>query len=126
MATILLPKNTLELLKLAENIISKYETTNEINKFNNVIIDDNIENLKKIIIGIRPKHDEMIQHKNTADRINHEIQLLCGTHNSNRKISSGTIKFIVAQLRDILKGIHRENPTALTEWGFVLIEKKLK
>jgi len=124
MATILLPKSTLELLNLSESIILKYEKSHEFNKSKDILIDENIQNLKVKVNGLRERYDEMLFYREKAESINREIQLICGTHNSDRKISPGTVKFIIAQLRDILKGLYRENPLLLNEWGFFVSLRK--
>jgi len=124
MASIYLPKSTSELIQLGQKIVDRHKRLNAEDIEHGALINLNIEELNRKLIEIAPKFDELVKLREIAEQLNDYIKITCGTHGSNRKITPGTVRFIIAQVRDVLKGIHREDPKMLIEWGFDVIEKE--
>jgi hypothetical protein len=77
-----------------------------------------------MIKEVQPKYNELLELRAKANQLNDEIQMVLGIHRSEKKIVQGTARFIVAQSRDILKGIYRDDLNKLKEWGFEVISKQ--
>ncbi|MDI1355433.1 MAG: hypothetical protein PSX36_10965 [bacterium] len=124
MATIVLPKSTAELLQLGQKIIHKHKDLSEQRVELSNLIGFHVENLEQKLAEAKPKFEDMCRLKELYEQLNTQIKMACGTHGSDRKISPGTIKFFIAQIRDILKGIHKEDLKQLSDWGFEVIERE--
>lgn len=123
MASITLPKSTEEILDLAACILKKHETQSDKEVFNGI----NMIAFKNMIDETTAKYEKMKELKNQYNIINHEIQLILGNHRSYGKITHGTVRFMLAQIKDVFKGKHRQDMTALREWGFtVTVKQKIK
>jgi hypothetical protein len=125
MASITLPKSTLDLLILGESLVVAHNMLLEKNLHDVHFqsLKERIEELSLKITRVRPMYDEMVKLMETASGLNEEIKMVCGSHKSNKKIAPGTIRFVIAQIRDMLKGMHREDLKILSEWGFTVLVK---
>jgi hypothetical protein len=127
MANIHLPKNTEGIIGLARSIVNKYDEDLQ----TDLIGAGDVELLRSALQAIVPKHTEMLALRKRTTELNLEIQTVLGTHNMNHKLTPGTVRFVIARVRDILKGKCRENPDDLRNWGFCvdgvpgLIKEKL-
>lgn len=123
MATIILPKSTAELILLGQKIINKHKGQSENKNAQSILISLYIKDLDQKLEEVKPKYQDMLRLKEKLDQLNDQLKRVCGTHGSNRKISPGTIKFNIANVRDILKAVHREDLNQLCDWGFKVIER---
>jgi hypothetical protein len=122
MATIILPKNLEALLTLSEAIVLKHKTDGK----KSPLIKTEILALENMVTQVQPKYLRLLKLQEEANQLKEEIQQVLGIHRHEKKITVGTARFIVAQSRDILKGIHREDLLKLRLWGYEVIVKETR
>ena len=120
MAIIYIPKTVPELIELSEQILKKHLQQGEKSPLAHL----NMQQLKDVLNEMKIKHEEYLVFKEKCDRMKEDIQLIFGTHREQKNIENGTIRFTTVQVRDVLKGIHRERLEALREWGYTVITKE--
>ncbi|MDP3556223.1 MAG: hypothetical protein Q8T03_02550 [Bacteroidota bacterium] len=106
-----------ELIELSEKIIQKHQRLGE--KSPITIIDTG--QLFMDLNEIRQMHEAYISLKKECEKMRDDIQLRLGVHRNQNNIVSGTIRFNVVQVRDVLKGINRNCLENLCDWGFKII-----
>jgi hypothetical protein len=116
MATIYIPKSVPELIDLSEKILARHYLEGEKSPLRNV----NIEQLSVNIDGIKKTHLRYLELKKESDRLKDQIQLALGVHKTHQALQPNTVRFLIIQIRDILKGVKREDVEELGKWGYTV------
>lgn len=120
MATIKIPKNTEELIELSEKIIVKHKQDEE----NCPLRDVDLKSLERTISILKEQYKESLELKKRSDELREHTQLILGVHQSQKNIKPETVRFKIVQIRDVLKGIHRESIHKIAMWGYEILEKE--
>lgn len=116
-AKIVVPMNAAKMITLASNILAQ----NTIEADDSPIKDLNIIEFTARLSSATSKHA-------LAEQLNHEKQnliqdrdILLGNARKQLGKNTGTLKYYLTSVRDVLLGIYKNNETALELWGFDVI-----
>lgn len=118
MAVIYIPKTAPEIFDLSKSIILKHNSIAQNSPLNHI----EITSLCSRITDLELKFKEYQILSEKCAKLKEEFQKELGIHQEQKSLVPGTVRFNIVQVRDILKGIAREDITVLKNWGFKIID----
>lgn len=118
MAVIYIPKTAPEIFESSKRIIFKHNSIAQNSPLNHI----EITSLCSRITDLETKYSEYQILSEKCARLKEEFQKELGIHKDQKSFVPGTVRFNIVQVRDILKGIAREDISSLKNWGFKIID----
>lgn len=116
MTRIKLPKKSPEIIQLSSAILTASPQLNTENLVHPQLLDELTIMLEKA----RPLYNTVQFHKSTFVKLNEDLLLLLGNHQKHRQLSPGSMRFVLSQIKDMLKVHYKSDVTHLKQWGFEL------
>lgn len=116
MTRIKLPKKSVEIIQLSSAILTASPQLNT----ENLVHPQLLQELMTMLEKARPLHDKVQFHKNSFTRLNEDLLLLMGNHQKHRILNPGSMRFVLSQIKDMLKVHYKSDLSQLALWGFEL------
>ncbi len=115
-----IPRNPDSLMELGDDIYAKHQQDGDQSPIPQTMADDlkGANDKAKIEKGIQDDQ------KKESVRLTRDLNLELGIMNNDSSYQSGTMKYCIKSVRDVLSGNYRSNLRKLNEWGFDIVASK--